>query len=126
MYMELAQSSSAYDINNLLVSTFKDNNITIYGTWEEPLFKAKDIGDLLGIKNIRDTVGNFDDTQKIKIQNNTVGNTDGIPGEHNTAGNPNTWFLTEEGLYELLYISRKPMAKEFRAHVSKLLKERAR
>jgi prophage antirepressor-like protein len=121
--MELAQSSSAYDINNLLVSTFKDNNITIYGTWEEPLFKAKDIGDLLGIKNIRDTVGNFDDTQKIKIQNNTVGNTDGIPGEHNTAGNPNTWFLTEEGLYELLYISRKPMAKEFRAHVSKLLKE---
>jgi hypothetical protein len=29
---------------NLLVKQFNDLNINIYGTYEEPLFKAKDIG----------------------------------------------------------------------------------
>ena len=36
--------------DNLLIKQFNDLDITIYGTYEEPLFKAKDIGDLLGIK----------------------------------------------------------------------------
>ena len=61
--------------------------INIYGTYEEPLFKAKDIGDLLGIKNIRDTLINLDDQCKIKLN---VGSTD--------VGNfSDTWFLTEDG-----------------------------
>ena len=118
MYMDLTQTSSTtYDINNLLVSTFKDNNITIYGTWEEPLFKAKDIGDLLGIEKIRKTLENIDNNMKVK----TNAPTGGVGPNSNYKSD--TWFLREEGLYELLYISRKPMAKEFRAHVSKLLKE---
>ena len=116
--MDLTQTSSTtYDINNLLVSTFKDNNITIYGTWEEPLFKAKDIGDLLGIEKIRKTLENIDNNMKVK----TNAPTGGVGPNSNYKSD--TWFLREEGLYELLYISRKPMAKEFRAHVSKLLKE---
>ena len=45
--------NTVYNINNLLISEFKNHNVTIYGTWETPLFKAKDIGDMLGIKNIR-------------------------------------------------------------------------
>ena len=110
-------SSTTYDINNLLVSTFKDNNITIYGTWEDPLFRAKDIGDLLGIEKIRKTLENIDDNMKVK----TNAPSRGVGSNSNYKSD--TWFLTEEGLYELLYISRKPMAKEFRAHVSKLLKE---
>ncbi len=40
-------NENVYDINNLLVTAFKDHNVTIYGTWEEPLFRAKDIGDML-------------------------------------------------------------------------------
>ena len=36
--------------SNLLVKQFNDLNITVYGTYQEPLFKAKDIGDLLGLK----------------------------------------------------------------------------
>ena len=35
----------------LLVQQFKHFNIEIYGTYEDPLFKAKDIGDLLEIRN---------------------------------------------------------------------------
>ena len=44
----------------LLVEQFKHFNIEIYGTFEEPLFKAKDIGELLEIKDIRTTLKNFD------------------------------------------------------------------
>ena len=48
---------------NLLVKQFNDLNINIYGTYEEPLFKAKDIGDLLGIKDIRTTLREFDEDE---------------------------------------------------------------
>ena len=76
---------------------------TIYGTYEEPLFKAKDIGELLGIEKIRKTIENLDASCKVKIN---VGSTD--------VGNfSDTWFLTEDGLYEVLFISRKPITKQF-------------
>lgn len=100
------------DETQLLVEQFKHFNIEIYGTYDEPLFKAKDIGDLLEIKNIRDTINKFDDDCKVKIN---VGTTD--------VGNSNTWFLTEEGIYELLFISRKPIAKEFKKWVRKTIKQ---
>ncbi|HFU3698942.1 TPA: Bro-N domain-containing protein [Streptococcus suis] len=34
-----------------------------------------------------------------------------------------TWFLTEQGLYEVLFQSRKPIAKEFKKLVKNILKE---
>ena len=49
--------------NNLLVKTFNNLDIQIYGTFEEPLFKANDIGELLGIKNIKDTIKDFNNKQ---------------------------------------------------------------
>jgi prophage antirepressor-like protein len=98
--------------DNLLIKQFQEKNITIYGTFEKPLFKAKDIGDLLGIKNIRDTVAKFDSDFVIKIN---AGTTD--------VHFSNTWFLTIDGLYELLFISRKPIAKEFRKWVRNVLEE---
>lgn len=33
------------------------------------------------------------------------------------------WFLTEDGLYEVLMQSRKPIAKSFKKEVKKILKE---
>ena len=86
------------------------------GTYDEPLFKAKDIGDLLGIKNIRDTISNLDDYCKIKCN---VGITD-------VDNMSNTWFLTEEGLYELLFISRKPIAKQFKICIIKEIRLRGK
>ena len=38
-------------------------------------------------------------------------------------GNSNTWFLTEEGVYELLFVSRKSIAKEFKKWVRRLIVE---
>lgn len=98
------------DESNLLVKQFKNLNITIYGTYEEPLFKAKDIGELLDIKNIRDTINEFDE-QLIKAP---VGNTDRCVEQI---------FLTEDGLYEVIFTSRKQIAKDFKKWVRSVIKE---
>ncbi|MBO2536288.1 BRO-N domain-containing protein [Rummeliibacillus suwonensis] len=36
--------------------------------------------------------------------------------------NQKTWFLTENGLYEVLMQSRKPIAKQFKKQVKEILK----
>lgn len=43
--------------------------------------------------------------------------------ENSSRGNPNKWFLTEHGLYEVLMQSRKPIAKEFKRQVKRILTE---
>lgn len=95
----------------LIVKQFEKLNINIYGTYEEPLFKGKEIGDLLGIKKIRKTMENLDEQCKI------------LKGAPTGGGLQEQWFLTEDGIYELLFISRKPIAKEFRIWVRNIIKE---
>ena len=53
-------------MSQLITTHFQNLNIFIYGTKENPLFKAKDIGELLGIKNIRDNINEFSEELKIK------------------------------------------------------------
>ena len=57
-----------------------------------------------------------DNDEKIKITN--------PPLNERTLLKPNQeyWFLTEDGLYEVLMQSRKPKAKEFKKEVKKILK----
>ena len=88
------------DNKEILNKQFEHLNISIYGTYENPLFKAKDIGDLLEIKKITKTIENMDDECKIKINSPTGG-----VGTNNS----DTWFLTEDGVYEVLFISKKPI-----------------
>ncbi len=83
------------DESNLLVKQFGELNINIYGTYTDPLFKAKDIGDLLEIAKIRDSLKNLDDEDKILKVADTTG------------GLQEQYFITENGLYELLFTSRK-------------------
>jgi len=94
-----------------LVEQFKHFNIEIYGTFEEPLFKANDIGHLLGITQIRKTIQHLDDDCKVWKAGNTI------------TGLQEQWFLTEDGIYEVLFISRKPIAKEFKKWVRKTIKQ---
>jgi prophage antirepressor-like protein len=102
------------DVNNessLLVKQFNGLNIQVYGTYEEPLFKAKDIGDLLDIKKIRTTLDNLDESCKV------------LKDAHTMGGLQQQLFLTEDGLYELLFISRKPIAKQFKIWIRNIIKE---
>jgi hypothetical protein len=49
-----------------VVKAFTTNNlhteITIKGTFDTPLFRASDIGEVLEINNIRTSITNFDET----------------------------------------------------------------
>ena len=98
--------------NNLLIKQFNGLNIQVYGTYEEPLFKAKDIGDLLGIKDIRTTLRDFD-----KDEWHTMPVTDSLGRQQETN------MLKEQGLYKILMISRKPIAKQFQKWVFNIIKE---
>lgn len=73
----------------------------------EPWFVAVDVCKALEIVNTRDAVARLDDDEK-----NTVGLTDGIPG------NPNKTIINEPGLYTLVLGSRKPEAKAFKRWVT--------
>jgi prophage antirepressor-like protein len=93
------------------VKQFENFNIPIYGTFEEPLFKAKDIGILLDIKDIYSSIKDFDEDEK------------GV-GYYPTPGGIQEFvMLTEQGLYKILMISRKEIAKKFQKWVFNVIKE---
>ena len=97
----------------LKIFKLADNDITIniQGTIDDPLFQANQIGELLGISNIRDTTKNFDDDEKVVDNTYTLG------------GLQKTTFLTELGLYRLLGMSRKPIARTFQKWICNTIKE---
>lgn len=85
--------------------------INIQGTLEEPLFQAKQIGQLLGMSNIRENLQDFDENEKV------------VSLTYTSSGLQNAIFLTEDGLYRLLGKSRKPIARPFQKWMIKVLKE---
>ena len=82
-------------------------SLSVYGTPAEPLFKAKEVADILGLTNPSDLIQRVDEDERAKFNL-------GRQGE--------TWLLTEQGLYEVLMQSRKPVARQFKAGVKALLK----
>lgn len=99
-----------------IIKAFQKNeigiNITIKGSHENPLFRASDIGEVLDIGNIRPSIKEFDNTEK-----DAVSTVDAIGREQETT------FLTEKGLYKVLFRSRKPIAKQFTDWVCEVIKE---
>lgn len=86
-----------------------DKQINVYGTFENPLFLAKDVAQWIELSNVSDMISRVDEDEVTKL------NLGGLQGECN--------FLTENGLYEVLMQSRKPIAKSFKKEVKKILKE---
>ena len=83
---------------------------TIYGDLENPLFLAKDVAIWIEHNNISHMMSIVDENEKLTY---TI---------RNSGQNREMWFLTEDGLYEVLMQSRKPIAKQFKKEVKKILK----
>lgn len=100
-----------------VVTTSKvfDKEFTIYGTVEDPLFKAADVAEWIEHSNASSMLNSIDEDEKLTI-NITYSEENGNIKAHNVS------FLTEDGLYEVLMQSRKPIAKQFKKEVKKLLK----
>ena len=92
-------------------SNLLGREIDVYGTPDEPLFRAKDVADWIGHSNISAMMNNVDDTEK------------GVNIIYTPGGNQMVWFLTEDGLYEVLMQSRKPIAKQFKKGIKYILKQ---
>ena len=82
----------------------------MYGTIEEPLFLAKDVAEWIEHSDVSKMMKSVDEDEKVKNIVRTLG------------GNQEMWFLTEDGLYEVLMQSRKPIAKQFKKQVKEILK----
>lgn len=83
----------------------------IYGDFENPLFLAKDVATWIEHTDLSRMVNLVDNEEKLK-------RTLYVSGQ-----NREMWFLTEDGLYEVLMQSRKPIAKQFKKQVKIILKE---
>lgn len=82
----------------------------IYGDIENPLFLAKDVANWIEHNQVARMMEMVDENEKLMCLISTSGQ------------NREMWFLTEDGLYEVLMQSRKPIAKQFKKEVKKILK----
>lgn len=83
--------------------------INVYGDIENPLFLAKDVASWLEHSDVHKMVETVDDDEK------TVG-TLFLSGQ-----NREVWMLTENGLYEVFMLSRKPIAKQLKKGIKEML-----
>ena len=89
----------------------------IYGDFENPLFLAKDVAEW--IDYAKTSQGYYDVSNMLK----TIDNEEKLLRKIFVSGqNRDMWFLTEDGLYEVLMLSTKPIAKEFKKQVKEILK----
>ena len=101
----------AREISIVSRSKFMGQEVDVYGTPEDPLFLAKDVAKWIEHSDVSTMIRNVDDDEKEYHTN-----------PNNACGGQNAWFLTENGLYEVLMQSRKPIAKQFKKGVKDILK----
>jgi hypothetical protein len=72
---------------------------------KEPWFIVKDVSDVLGLGNPRETLRNFPENEK------------GVSSADTLGGNQEMLVINEPGLYRLIFQSRKPEAERFKTWV---------
>lgn len=92
--------------NNLMM--FEGNDVEVFELNGHVLFNPKHVAKVLGIKNVNDNLRKMNKSQVVKVKNSEVGNAD-IRKLNNAGEN----FLTESGVYKLIFTSRKPEAEKF-------------
>ena len=103
-----------FDERTILGKEFK-----MYGNIENPLFLAKDVAEWIEHSNPSKMLNTVDEDEKVTMVCD-------VTNSYSTSKSRNTQqmlFLTEDGLYEVLMQSRKPIAKQFKKEVKRLLKQ---
>lgn len=106
---------SAIAVDNTTLTVINEQEVLgkhfrIFGTINNPLFLAKDVAEWIEHSNPRMMLQAVDDDEK------------GVRNVYTPGGVQESWFLTEDGLYEVLMQSRKPIAKSFKKKVKEILK----
>lgn len=106
--LKVASSQSTTALSLLREEEFLDKTVRVFGTPENPLFLARDVAEWIEHSQPSVMLKSIDDDEKVKVNN--------LHSENRTGGN-GTWFLTENGLYEVLMLSRKPKARQFKIRI---------
>lgn len=92
-------------MTNLTIFAFERNTVRFVGTAQKPEWVAQDVCSVLGIKNARDTLADFELDEK------------GVAIVYTPGGEQVLLTITEPGLYRLIFKSRKEIAKRFQRWV---------
>lgn len=93
-------------MNNLMI--FEGHEVEVLEVEGQVLFNAKHVAEILDIKNVNDNISKMNEKQVVKLTNSAIGKTD-IRKLNNAGEN----FLTESGVYKLVFKSHKPNAEAF-------------
>lgn len=97
-------------MNNLMQNfMYQGYDVEVIVLDDTPYFNANQVGEILEIAKVRNTIEDYNDKQKIKITNDMLAHTMGVRKMHHKGEN----FLTEAGVYKLVFKSRKPEAERF-------------
>lgn len=99
---------------NCIIKAFENNPIAIFKEEKQSkkmyYFKASDIGKVLHLTNIRQSILHYEDDEKV------------VRKAYDPNGSlQDTVFLTSQGVYRLLYNSKKEIAKKFRKWAGDIL-----
>jgi prophage antirepressor-like protein len=92
--------------NALQVFEFKGKQVRMFMVNDEPQWVLKDVCDVLDVGNSRDVAARLDDDEK------------GVDIIDTLGGKQETTIVNEPGLYNVILLSRKPEAKEFKRLVT--------
>ena len=98
-------------MNNLMM--FKNQEVEVFEWNGQALFNPKHVAECLDISDVNSSIRNFNDKQVIKLTNSKMHNMQ-FRKLHNTGEN----FLTESGVYKLIFKSHKKVAEEFQDWVT--------
>lgn len=101
------------------IFAYENNELEIIVLNDEILFNAKQVGEVLEISDVtvRRYLQDFTDKQKVKITNKMIENSNVLKMNFRKMHNTGENFLTEKGLYRLVFASKKPSALEFQEWV---------
>lgn len=88
-----------------------EKELVVYGNMQSPLFMAKDVAKWIEHSDVSMMLKTVDEDEKLTQVMFVSGQKREV------------WMLTENGLYEILMLSRKPIAKEFKKAVKTILNE---
>ena len=107
----ISQSRGYENIQIVKTQHVANKTLTVYGTEEKPLFLAKEVAEWIEHSRASEMLKSIDEDEKLMQTILASGQ------------NRQMWFLTEDGVYEVLMQSRKPIAKIFKKEVKKILKD---
>lgn len=91
--------------------------VNVYGSFENPLFLAKDVAEWIDYSQTNKGAYKVSEMLQYVDEDEKLMTTLLVSGQKR-----NVWLLTENGLYEVLMQSRKPIAKQFKKGVKEMLR----